>query len=71
MEKNSFQELQLENEAKFAKASTEVKRNVRERRDIWSLIGDLFELYIPRFFSALIGSNEYIERTGLQNDDKT
>lgn len=57
MKKNNFQLLEEEMEKKFEKSSHRIKKNVVDRKGIWDLIGDLFELYIPRIFSTIVGSS--------------
>lgn len=66
MEKNNFQKLEELNEAKFEAASEAIKNNVSSRKGSWSLIGDLIELYIPKIFSTLIGSNEPLTKSGIE-----
>ena len=55
MATNNFKLLEEEMEAKFEDASDAIKKNVYSRKDIWTLLGDLFELYIPRIFNTIIG----------------
>ncbi len=50
-------------EKKFEASSKAIKKNVNSRRDVWALIGDLFELYIPKIFSTLIGSASFTSRS--------
>jgi len=57
MEKNNFQQLEEEMEKKYAKSSRQIKQNVVQRKGMWDLIGDLFDLYIPRIFSTIVGSS--------------
>jgi len=57
MEKNNFQRLEEEMEQKFEKSSKKIKNNVVKRKGMWDLIGDLFDLYIPRIFSTIVGSS--------------
>lgn len=52
---NNFKKLAEENERKFSKSAEVVKKNVTGQRNIWNLIGDLIDLYIPNVFSALVG----------------
>lgn len=66
MEKNNFQKLEELMEAEYAKSSDSIKHNVTSRKGSWDLIGDLFELYIPKIFSTLIGSNESLTKTGIK-----
>lgn len=54
---NSFKQLEEENEAKFETHKLVVKKNVEGRKDFWSFLGDIIDLYIPRIFSTLFGSN--------------
>jgi len=56
MEENNFKKLAEENEQKFSKSAEAVKKNVTGQRNIWNLIGDLIDLYIPNVFSTLVGS---------------
>ncbi len=66
MEKNNFQKLEELNEAKFAESADAIKNNVSSRKGSWSLIGDLIELYVPRIFSTLIGSNESLTKNKVK-----
>lgn len=68
MAQNSFEQLQLENEARFEEKSKEVKRVVSSRKDLWSFIGDIIELYIPQLFNSLIGSKPTVSNH-LSNED--
>ena len=52
-------------EAKYQNASNAIKQNVESRKGSWDLIGDLFELYIPKIFSTLIGSNANLAKPGI------
>jgi len=65
MKKNNFQQLEEEMEQKYEKASVEIKKNVVTRKGMWDLIGDLFDLYIPRIFSTIVGSSAL--STGIQS----
>lgn len=69
MAQNSFEDLQLENEARFEKSSKGIKQNVSSRRNLWSFIGDLFELYIPQLFGAIINSKS-ITSNNISNGEK-
>lgn len=60
MKKNNFQLLEEEMEKKFENASHRIKKNVVDRKGMWDLIGDLFELYIPRIFSTIVGSSAVV-----------
>lgn len=64
MKKNNFQQLEEEMEKKYEKASVQIKNNVVKRKGMWDLIGDLFDLYVPRIFSTLVGSHTL--STGIQ-----
>ncbi len=57
MEKNNFRRLEEEMEQQFEKSSDKIKNNVVKRKGMWDLIGDLFELYIPKIFSTIVGSS--------------
>lgn len=60
-DKNVFDELLRENEAKFEGINKAVKNNIEHRKDIWTLLGELIELFIPRLVSTMLG---------LQDKDK-
>ena len=70
MATNNFKLLEAEMESKFEDSSEAIKKNVNDQRGVWSLIGDLFELYIPRIFSAFIGSNISMNGSGKREDFK-
>ncbi len=57
MEQNNFKRLEEEMEQQYEKSSDKIKNNVVRRKGMWDLIGDLFELYIPRIFSTIVGSS--------------
>jgi len=59
MEENNFKKLEEEMEAKFSDSTDKVKANVNGQRGFWTLLGDLFELYIPKVFGAIIGGTSY------------
>ena len=65
MSKNNFEQLEEQMEAKYQNASNAIKQNVESRKGSWDLIGDLFELYIPKIFSTLIGSNANLTKPGI------
>jgi len=62
MEKNNFRRLEKEMEEQYEKSSDKIKKNVVKRKGTWDLIGDLFELYIPRIFSTIVGSSALSKR---------
>ena len=62
MEKNNFRRLEKEMEEQYEKSSDKIKKNVVKRKGTWDLIGDLFELYIPKIFSTIIGSSALSNR---------
>ena len=70
MATNNFKLLEAEMESKFEDSSEAIKKNINDQRGVWSLIGDLFELYIPRIFSALVGSNISMNGRGGREDIK-
>ena len=55
---NAFEQLRQENEAKFESHNKAVKKNVEGRKDFWSLLGQIIELYVPRIFTTLLGIKE-------------
>lgn len=55
-EKNVFSQLQEEKEETFSNVHNEIKKNIEERKGVWSFLGDIIDLYIPKVFSALIGA---------------
>lgn len=55
-EKNVFEQLEQDSESKFDLAHySRVKKNVEGRKDLWGLIGQIIELYVPRIFAVLLG----------------
>ena len=61
--KNVFEQLRDENEAKFKDFDKDVKKNIDGQKDIWSFFGEIIELYIPKILSVLLG--------GASTDAKT
>ena len=55
MAKTSFGLYQEDMEAQFSKSSDAIKRNVKSRRDLWTLLGDIIELYVPKVVSTILG----------------
>lgn len=55
--KNAFEQLEEENEKKFSSYSHQIKKNIEGQKDIWSFLGELIELYIPKILSVLLGGN--------------
>ena len=64
---NNFKLLEEEMEARFEKSAESIKKNVNDQRNLWSLIGDLFDLYIPKIFNTIIGSNVSLGSGFLKN----
>jgi hypothetical protein len=56
MAKNNFKLLEDELQTKFEPSSDAIRKNISSRKDLWTLIGDLFELYIPKIINTIIGS---------------
>ena len=52
-EYNSFEQLKIENEEKFEPHRLQVKKNIESQKDLWSFLGELFELYIPKIIKTL------------------
>ena len=52
---NPFDQLRVENEEKFSSRQSRIKKNIDERRNFWSFLGDLIELYLPKFLQSLLG----------------
>lgn len=57
MDKNSFEQLKVENEAKFDSYNQKIKTNIDGRKDIWGFFGELIEMYIPRILSTILGTS--------------
>lgn len=57
MDKNSFEQLKAENEAKFDAYNQKIKTNIDGRKDIWGFFGELIEMYIPRILSTILGTS--------------
>lgn len=55
-EGNAFEELQRENEAKYDKYKIGIYQNVNSRRNNWSFVGDIVELYIPQIITVFLGA---------------
>lgn len=53
--KTSFDLLREENESKFDSYDNKIKNNLDGRKDIWSFVGELIDLYIPKILSTLLG----------------
>lgn len=53
--KNAFEQLRDEHEEKFNEHSHKIKKNIESQKDIWSFLGELIELYMPKFLSVLLG----------------
>ncbi len=62
-EKNVFSQLQEEKELEYSKLHTEIKKNIVERKSVWTFLGDIIDLYVPKIFSALIGAGPSINKT--------
>ena len=69
MSKNNFEELAQENEKKFSEIEDIVKTNITNRKDIWSFMAGIIELYVPRLFQSLIGGGTPSQSTGITNSD--
>ena len=70
MATNNFKLLEEEMEAKFENASEAIKKNVYSRKDLWTLLGDLFDLYIPRIFSTIIGGSVLFNSGSGKSEEK-
>ena len=68
--KNAFELLQEENEAKFSSYSSNIKSNIDGRRDIWSFFGELIELYFPKILSAILGGATLNSKSEESKDSK-
>ena len=68
MSKNSFEELAQKNEAKFEASSQEIRKNIEQRKDIWSLLAELIELYIPKLLQTLTNNNVTSGSNMAEND---
>lgn len=68
MEKNNFEKLQDNMEEKFSSSKEAIKKNVRDRKDVWVMIGDLFDLFIPKIATTFFGSDEKHYNNGINKD---
>jgi len=59
-EKNVFNQLQEEQEKEYSNYHNEIKRNIEDRKGVWSFIGDIIDLYVPKILSAIIGAGPSI-----------
>lgn len=67
--KNAFEQLRDEHEEKFSEHSHKIKKNIESQKDIWSFLGELIELYIPKILSVLLGGVN-TESSADKNSDK-
>lgn len=68
MEKNNFEQLQDNMEEKFTSSNEAIKKNVRDRKDVWTMIGDLFDLFIPKIATTFFGTNDKTYNNGINQD---
>ncbi|MFT6808148.1 MAG: hypothetical protein ACJA01_001372 [Saprospiraceae bacterium] len=59
-EKNVFSQLQEEKELDYSNVHNDIKKNIEERKGVWSFLGDIIDLYVPKIFSALVGAGPSI-----------
>ncbi|MFM2395357.1 MAG: hypothetical protein RLZZ546_3340 [Bacteroidota bacterium] len=55
---NNFKELEREIVSNRERQLQKIQYNLNHSRSIFQTIGDLIELYIPRFFGALIKTSD-------------
>ena len=55
-EENIFKQLQEEKEEIYTNLHNDIKKNVVERKGVWSFLGDVIDLYVPKILSAIIGA---------------
>lgn len=55
MAKNNFQLYQEQMESRFAESADSIRKNVQSRKDLWTFVGDIIDLYIPKIMSTLMG----------------
>lgn len=67
--KNAFEKLKEENEAKFKEYDSKVKLNLDGRKDIWSFFGEIIELYIPKILTVLLGGNSVSDTNKLSDSE--
>lgn len=53
---NAFEQLAQENEAQYQEHKLGIYNNVSSRRNNWSFIGDILELYIPKIVAVFLGN---------------
>lgn len=58
-DKNVFDELREENDKKFQKYNHSIKDNISDRKNIWSFLAGLIELYVPRVYGSLFGITDF------------
>ena len=66
---NFFEELEREQEQKFVPFQQGVKSQVENRKDIWSFIGEIVELYIPKIIGVLLGGTDLDQQTKEHSKD--
>jgi hypothetical protein len=67
--KNAFEQLRDEHEEKFGEHSNKIKKNIESQKDIWSFLGELIELYIPKILSVLLGGANTDSIANKKSDD--
>ncbi len=61
--KNVFSQLQEEKELDYSNVHNDIKKNIVERKGVWSFIGDIIDLYVPKILSALVGAGPSMNKT--------
>ncbi len=70
MKANNFKALQEENEDRFANKSEGVKKNVNHSIGLVKMIGNMFDLFIPRIFSVFTYMSGGSPSDKNQDEDK-
>lgn len=53
-EKNNFQRLQEEDEERYKPAIDQIKSDLNGSMDLFRFIGNIVEIYVPRFFDMMV-----------------
>jgi hypothetical protein len=66
MKEDVFKLIEADNEKFFDRREPAINKNVRGQKDFWDFIGDIFDLFLPKFLSTVIGRDT--SKSSLEND---
>ena len=66
MKEDVFKLIEADNEKLFDLREPAISKNVKGQKDFWDFLGDIFDLFLPKFFSTVIGRDS--NKTSLEND---